>query len=52
MQAAIVSISLKTKRKKLAEWVSANTNGTLSLAIEIYPEQILSILNTVYFYDQ
>lgn len=36
----------------MAEWVSANTNGTLSPAIEIYPEQILSILNTVYFYDQ
>ncbi|HOA56247.1 MAG: serpin family protein [Clostridiaceae bacterium] len=47
-----VDFSENKTGKAMAEWVSANTNGTLSPAIEIYPEQILSILNTVYFYDQ
>ncbi|NLB42633.1 MAG: serpin family protein [Clostridiales bacterium] len=36
----------------MARWVSENTNGTLSPTIETSPEQILTILNTVYFYDQ
>lgn len=38
--------------KAMADWISTNTNGTLSPKIETDPEQILSILNTVYFYDQ
>lgn len=38
--------------KIMADWISTNTNGTLSPTLEINPEQILSILNTVYFYDQ
>ena len=29
-----------------------NTNGTLAPAIETSPEQILSILNTIFSYDQ
>ena len=36
----------------MADWIAAHTNGTLSPEIETDPEQILSILNTVYFYDQ
>ncbi len=36
----------------MAKWISANTNGTLTPEIKTDPEQILSILNTVYFYDQ
>ncbi len=36
----------------MADWISKNTNGTLSPKLEINPEQILSILNAVYFYDQ
>jgi serpin B len=47
-----VDFSKNDTGRAMANWVSANTNGTLSPAIEIYPEQILSILNTVYFYDQ
>jgi serpin B len=38
--------------KAMADWISANTNGTLSPTFETNPEQILTILNTVYFYDQ
>lgn len=38
--------------KAMAGWISRNTNGTLSPKYEINQEQILSILNTVYFYDQ
>jgi len=36
----------------MAEWVSEKTNGTLKPEIKIDPEQILSIINTIYFYDQ
>lgn len=38
--------------KAMAQWVSEHTNGTLSPEFETNSEQILSILNTVYFYDQ
>lgn len=38
--------------KAMADWISANTNGTSSPTIETNPDQILTILNTVYFYDQ
>lgn len=38
--------------KAMADWISTNTNGTLSPTFETNPEQILSILNTVYFYDE
>lgn len=38
--------------KAMGEWISENTKGTLSPEIETDPEQILSIINTVYFYDQ
>lgn len=38
--------------KAMGKWISENTNGTLSPEIKTNPEQILSIINTVYFYDQ
>jgi len=38
--------------KAMANWISANTNGTLSPSFETGRDQILAILNTVYFYDQ
>lgn len=38
--------------KEMADWISENTNGTLSPTININPEQILAILNTVYYSDQ
>ena len=47
-----VDFAKEETAKAMARWISANTNGTLSPKIETDPEQILSILNTVYFYDQ
>jgi len=38
--------------KAMARWVSDNTNGKMMPEIDTNPDQILSILNTVYFYDQ
>ena len=38
--------------KAMGEWISSNTNGTLFPTFDTDPEQILSILNTIYFYDQ
>ena len=38
--------------KAMAEWISSNTNGTLSPTIVTNSDQIFTILNTVYFYDQ
>lgn len=38
--------------REMADWISINTNGKLNPRIEINPNQILSIINTVYFYDQ
>ena len=43
--------SVKTGRD-MADWISKNTNGRLTPSLEINPDQILSIINTVYFYDQ
>ena len=36
----------------MAEWIAKNTNGTLTPQITTDAEQMLSIINTVYFYDQ
>ncbi|NLU52939.1 MAG: serpin family protein [Clostridiaceae bacterium] len=47
-----VDFSSQETSKAMANWISKNTNGTLSPSIETNPDQILSILNTVYFYDQ
>ena len=36
----------------MGEWVSNNTNGMLSPQFSVDPEQIMAVLNTVYFYDE
>lgn len=38
--------------QSMSKWVSDNTNGTLSPEMKTNSEQILSIINTVYFYDE
>jgi serpin B len=48
----IVDFAEEEAGKAMADWISRNTNGTLSPNYEINQEQILSILNTVYYYDQ
>lgn len=38
--------------KAMGKWISENTNGTLTPEFKTNAQQIISILNTVYFYDQ
>lgn len=47
-----VDFSDKETGKAMSKWIAENTNGTLSPKIDTDPQQILSIINTVYFYDQ
>lgn len=47
-----VDFSNNKTGQSMAKWISDNTNGTLKPNVEINQEQILSILNTVYFYDE
>ena len=36
--------------KRMGEWISEQTNGALAPTVELSPETLLSILNTLYFY--
>lgn len=47
-----VDFSEASSGEAMARWVSENSNGTLSPSFPPDPDKILSILNTVYFYDQ
>jgi serpin B len=47
-----VDFSDKNSAKDIAQWISENTYSTLEPNLEIIPEQILSIINTIYFYDE
>lgn len=47
-----VDFSDKETGKAIGKWIADNTSGTLTPTVETNPEQILSIINTVYFYDQ
>jgi serpin B len=38
--------------RAMGQWISDNTNGTLAPEFNTDAQQIMSILNTVYFYDQ
>jgi serine protease inhibitor len=38
--------------KKMSKWISEHTNNTLSPTINVDPAQVMSILNTVYYFDQ
>jgi serpin B len=42
----------KNTSKLMSKWVSENTNGILSPQIDIDKQQIMSILNTIYYKDQ
>ncbi len=44
--------SKKETAQAMAKWVYDNSNATLSPLIELDPQQILSIFNVVYFYDE
>lgn len=47
-----MDFSDKKTRQSMAKWISDHTNSTLKPEIEISPDQIFTILNTVYFYDE
>jgi len=36
----------------ISNWISQNSNGTLEGTNPINPEQIMTIINTIYFYDE
>lgn len=42
----------KKTGKAMAKWISDNTNGVLEPKIDTDRKQILSIINTIYFYDE
>ena len=47
-----IDFSDSDSAKVMAEWISENTNGTITPDLNINPEQIMSIINTIYFYDE
>lgn len=47
-----VDFSDRKTGKSMSKWISDHTNGTLKPELEIDADQVLSILNTVYFYDE
>src|SRR5699024_2367374 len=36
--------------KRMGEWISEQTKGALAPTVELSPDTLLSILNTLYFY--
>ena len=47
-----VDFSDMSAGQAMGQWIRDNTNGTLSADYDVDPEQIMSILNTVYYYDE
>lgn len=47
-----VDFSENNTKKMMAEWIKENTCKTIDPNVQINSEQILSILNTIYFYDE
>lgn len=47
-----VDFSTKEGMKQISDWISENTKGVLAPEKEPDPEQLFSIINTVYFYDE
>ena len=47
-----VDFANKNASKLMSDWVSKNTGGTIEPQINPDPNQVLSIINTIYFYDQ
>ncbi|MFL0267896.1 serpin family protein [Candidatus Clostridium radicumherbarum] len=52
--ASIFNIDFKDQNssKLMSDWISKNTNGILTPQINFGKEQIMSIINTIYFKDQ
>lgn len=52
--AALYSVDFASESagEAMGNWVKENTNGTLAPKFEVDPEQLMSILNTIYFKDE
>ena len=52
--ASVYSVNFKDKNlpQLMSKWVKDNVNGTIEPQINIDKSQIMSILNTIYFYDE
>lgn len=47
-----IDFSKSDTGKQISSWVANSTSGQIKPDIETDPEQLLAIINTVYFYDQ
>lgn len=47
-----VDFNSESAGEAMGNWVKENTNGTIAPKFEVNPEQLMSILNTVYFKDE
>lgn len=52
--ASLYSVDFSDEKtgEAIGKWISENTNGTLKYEFNPDPDQIMSIINTVYFYDE
>ena len=48
----LVDFSDEAVYRQMGDWVKEQTKGTIAPEFKPVPEQVMSILNTVYFYDQ
>ncbi|MBH1941500.1 serpin family protein [Mobilitalea sibirica] len=47
-----LNLSDPLSKDLMTKWITENTNGLISPDIKINPEQIMSIINTIYYYDE
>ena len=47
-----VDFAAESAAEAMGAWISENTNGTLAPKLAVDPEQIMGIINTVYFCDE
>ena len=52
--ASLFSVDFADKKtgEAMGQWITDNTNGTLAPSLTLSDDQIMSIINTVYFYDE
>jgi len=48
----IVNFADKKTGEAMGQWIADNTNGTLAPSLALSDDQIMTIINTVYFYDE
>ncbi len=47
-----VDFAQESTADQMSEWVKENTGGKIQPKMEFDPQQVLSIINTIYFYDE